>query len=121
MVIERRKYARIEIELPVKYNMEDKPGEPKSAKTLNISAEGLCLLSDEKLEAGKKVTIDLDLVDNKPVVNLKAQVVWSAQREDLHAFANGIKIENIPKSSDKARFLQCYSNKLQEKIAKLQS
>jgi len=92
----------------------------KHSKTKNISAEGICFESNEKLEEALYVNLEVDLLDSKSPVRLVGEIRWSSKiktkdpKETRHL--NGVKLIDIAKS-DEGRFLKYYCDKMVEKLA----
>ncbi len=117
---DRRRYPRFELKIDARYRIMDSKERFKSGTTRNISAEGICFVSDRKLAIGTRLCLEVDLKDGKEAVCLIGEVRWSAKREGAgmgkEQYLNGIKLVDIPKS-DEGRFLKYYCDKIVEKLS----
>jgi c-di-GMP-binding flagellar brake protein YcgR len=57
--------------------------------TFDISAEGVCVVTDEPLPAGKVINLQFFVPSSAQPVQIEAEVVWS--REDAGAWALGLR------------------------------
>jgi len=101
-VIEKRRYIRLPFETEVKYRLADSKDERlETAKSSNISPEGLCLRFKKSVEKGALLHIEITLQE-LPAFSIKGEVVWANTKgNDTTA---GIKILDINKN-EKNRFL----------------
>ncbi len=75
---ERRKFVRLNITCDIDYKVLDfKPPLADKTRTKNISAGGICLIANEKINPGSILEVDFNLPDKKPVIKSKARVVWT--------------------------------------------
>lgn len=102
---DQRRCLRFSIELAAVYK---KPGEDdfSNAVTLDISATGICFVSDEELEPGLELMMKIQLPPNETVV-LKTQVIWvkSLFGSGAHEFRVGVKIME-PIQFDESKFVK---------------
>jgi CheY-like chemotaxis protein len=74
MVRERRRYFRLDVELPVILDFGD--GTPQSLVTTNVSEGGLAIRSGQRLPAGTRVKIKLALPNDRPL-ECRGEIAWS--------------------------------------------
>lgn len=86
---ERRVFPRFPISLP----LECLGGKIK-AKTINISAQGLGIITEESLSQAGTIDINLSVPDNNEKISLEGEVVWFQPTSD-GKYRNGIKL-NAP-------------------------
>ena len=88
-----RESKRVAIQLKGNYRVEGS-GFPFAVMTVvNISHTGICFQSDQKIEPGKYV--DLNIVfENRGQIILFAKVVWSNQVYGAEVFSTGVQIMN---------------------------
>lgn len=87
---ERRRFVRIEANIPVKYNLSLKPDGTNAVKTTDISIGGVCITLSEKLSPKQRLAVEIDLPDtNKGPVFAKGQVAWIKEAEPVSV--NGIR------------------------------
>ena len=116
-MIERRKYPRFELKLDAKYKVMTDEEVYKLGKTRNISAEGICFESDEKLDKRVHVNLEVDLGDSSSPVSIIGEIRWSKEMKDAKKrYVNGVKLINVPES-DEARFLKYYCDRMVEKLS----
>jgi c-di-GMP-binding flagellar brake protein YcgR len=88
---DKRKHPRIKLNVPVKYKvinqteeamalLEQKRG-PLAGKSMDVSAEGLCLLTEHELTPGDILKIEVNLPSEGQALRAFSEVVWSAQQE----------------------------------------
>jgi hypothetical protein len=119
-MIERRKYPRFELKVDAKYRIVDSEEILKYGTTRNISAEGLCFESDERLGVGVLIELEVDLKDKMPPVSFIGEIRWfqefNAPGLKQKRFVNGVKLINIPQS-DEGRFLKYYCDMMVQKLS----
>lgn len=123
-MIERRKYARLKIEISAKYRIighKNKAGE--SAECSNISPEGLCLLfrGNVDIASGNRLEIEIGLPGSKPFIMI-GEVIWlksaeAAKGKAAGALRAGIKILEIH-NHDENRFLLQLCDRMVQKLNK---
>lgn len=72
---ERRTGKRSDIELAASFGTGDDPRPERDAKINNISPQGFCFVSADKLRVGEDVEVSVDL-DTQEQVILNVKVVW---------------------------------------------
>jgi hypothetical protein len=89
-------------ELTTKVNLQYKnpPPDPSVKKqfkglTKNISAGGLCFLSDYRLEQGDGLYIDLFLPNEPKPISMEGEVKWSKPKEDGLSFYTGVQLTKV--------------------------
>lgn len=70
-----------------------KTGKTQRWLTRNISADGLCLVTDESVERGTQLEIELKLHDFPTPLVIKAQVAWIMNGIQLPAPDEGLNVE----------------------------
>jgi hypothetical protein len=74
---ERRSFARFPVKVILKYLNLNLPQEAHT-QTLNISAEGICLVAKEVIEAETPLDIWLQMPDNGEQIYVKGKVAWAS-------------------------------------------
>ena len=101
-IIERRKYIRLPFETKVKYKTDLSKGENlQTAKSSNISPEGMCIICGQPIERGTRLYIEIT-VSELPPCSLRGEVIWTKKKGDDNMV--GIKLLDIDKD-EKTRFL----------------
>ena len=122
-MVERRKYARLNIEATVKYRVtgqRQKNAEP--AKCSNISPEGLCFTFENTssyIKIGTKLDIEIAIKDCKPFCTTGV-VIWMKDSRakagdsgsELRAGVKILKIHN----EDESRFLLQLCDRMVQKL-----
>ncbi|GAG39662.1 unnamed protein product [marine sediment metagenome] len=109
---ERRSTDRLNLSLEVKYSLN---GKTDDVKTVDISAKGIRLLMDEKIEKGTAMRLDIKLPGQKRLVKASAAVVWTAESKEDEKFSakrlfnTGIKFHSFQKNGEKQLFDFIYS------------
>ena len=81
-------------------------GRVQRALTKDVSGHGACLVTDDRLEAGTPLEVEIKLPDHPVPVRCLAEVVWSTSRLDVQGQAEtGIKFVSIG-SKDHAHIMQ---------------
>jgi len=122
-MVERRKYARLNIEAAVKYRVigqRQKNAEP--AKCNNISPEGLCLTfknASSHIKIGTRLDIEIAIKDCKPFCMI-GEVIWlkGSRRkagDSGSGLKTGVKILEIH-NEDESRFLLELCDRMVQKL-----
>lgn len=105
---ERRSAERLDASLEVKYFINGKSADVKS---VDISAKGIKLTLDEKIEKGVLLRLEIKIPDSGHVVRANGEVAWSREAvEDETAsggkrfFNTGIKFIKVNKTDEKKLF-----------------
>ncbi len=91
MLVEKRVYPRVSINVPVNYQViEDQneikevlrgTGKDKNSHTLNVSLGGLYLVVDHILEKGRILRLGMSLPGISHLITAFAEVVWSNESD----------------------------------------
>ena len=102
---EKRAHMRFPARMPINYTLACGPinyalacgptaiDDKSNAKTNDISAEGLGLLTDEELVPGESIQICMQMVDNNEKILVRGKVVWSTMIEP-GTYRVGLKLED---------------------------
>ena len=77
---ERRRFVRLDTRLDLAYTILPS-GQAKQSLTKNVSAGGICLISDQALPPGTRLQVALKLPGREQSVNAIAEVVWNEPYE----------------------------------------
>jgi len=66
-----------------------------SGLTKNISAGGICFVSDYRLERGDVLLIDLFLPNEAKAIAMEGEVKWSKAKENGISFYTGVQITKV--------------------------
>jgi len=96
--VERRKYPRLNIDIPIEYYRIDEPAGSRG-RTLNISEGGLLIYSSERMEIGQRLRLRLflNMVSELSSIELLSEVVWVEIRidKDLGDYRTGVRFVDI--------------------------
>lgn len=92
---EKRVYPRVEVSLRVKYKLIDDPKElgnilkdgkkDMDAQTMDISLDGMYLVSDQPLKKGNLIRLDIPLGEKGGTLATFAEVMWATgPKSGLH-------------------------------------
>ncbi len=111
---ERRKYRRLNINLPVRYKLLNKPSERKNVESVNISAGGtrLILHLNTPVEIGDKMDMFIYFPTKVEPIRAQAEVKWKRDYcdEKMKGYEVGVEYKDIS-IEDKveiARFIHEY-------------
>jgi c-di-GMP-binding flagellar brake protein YcgR len=76
---EKRRFIRFKIALKVSYICQKDPRVEKAAVTKDVSASGMQLLTEERLESGEKLDLKIFIPKALNPVHIKGIVVWSKE------------------------------------------
>lgn len=86
---ERRVYPRIALKIPVIFRVLDDQEEIKSVielrkkekhgHTLDVSLGGLCVVTDQPLQEGSILSLEITIPDVTKTLKAMAEVVWSSE------------------------------------------
>jgi len=103
---ERRNAERLNVSLAVKYCEN---GKCSNAKSLDISASGIKLLLDEKIEKGTPLKLEIKLPEEKRNIKTRGEVVWTKEISEKdtsgkRVFNTGIKFSDSQPADEKRLF-----------------
>ncbi|NTV51688.1 MAG: PilZ domain-containing protein [Candidatus Firestonebacteria bacterium] len=88
---DKRKHPRIKVNIPVKYKVINQTEEamallehkrsPMDASSVDVSAEGLCLLTPHELSRGDILKIEVNLPSESQALRAFSEVVWTTPQE----------------------------------------
>jgi len=90
-------YAKVDV------HSAEKPTKPKVLKChgvcKNISAEGLCFVSEKKLKKGEKLDLEFYIADSDSPIHMQGNVRWSKKAPETQAtysqYDTGLKLTTI--------------------------
>ncbi len=89
---ERRAFTRFSVKILLRYLNLNLTG-AAHAQTQNVSAKGICLVTNEDLAAETPLDIWLQMPDNGEQMYVKGKVVWSNMVEP-NKYRVGVNLEN---------------------------
>jgi hypothetical protein len=89
---DRRIFARIPISLPIRFLAYGQEKECM-AKTVDISANGIGLVCEEKLSPQTSLEMWLELPENRSPFYTRGEVIWSHPSADRAEYRTGVHLE----------------------------
>lgn len=116
---EKRRFIRFEIALKVYYYVQRDPKTEKTGITRDVSAGGMQLVTQEKLETGSKVELKLFAPEAPNPIHLVGIVLWSNEITDAKkpSYSSGIEFGDV-EEDNKNTFLKFLCDLMYEKIGK---
>lgn len=90
---DRRLFTRIEVRLPLRFKDSSNNGREGIAETVNISANGLGLVTKESIVIKSSLEIWLYMPDHHQPFHTKGEVVWSLPLGGVNLKRIGIRLE----------------------------
>jgi len=100
---ERRKFVRLNINVEINYSIIPHE-EQQETGTKNISAGGICMVSDKPLSIGDTLQLEIKLPEDPPSIQVKGKAVWVKQfiaTEKHESFDIGVEFINISEENRK--------------------
>ena len=113
---EKRQFIRFDIALKVAYIVQKDPKIERIGTTRDVSAQGMQLLTSDKLEPGDKIDFKIFVPEALNPSHMKGNVVWSRELEHpkSHSYSAGIDFGKI-EEDNKNTFLRFLCNLMYEK------
>lgn len=104
---EKRRFIRFDIALKVAYILQKEPKIEKLGTTKDVSAGGIQLLTNDKMDPGDKIDLKVFVPEALNPVHLKGIVVWSEDFESHKglSYSSGIDFVKI-EEDNKNTFLK---------------
>lgn len=114
---EKRRFIRFDIALKVSYIIRKEPKIEKSGTTKDVSAQGMQLLTEDKMETGDKVDLKIFVPEALNPAHMRGIVVWSKESgiAKKRSYSSGINFEKI-EEDNKNTFLKFLCNLMYAKI-----
>lgn len=101
MMLERRKHSRIDADLKIVWAKTDKQAIDNTALSKNISEGGICIIVDEKINAGEILNLKINL-SSKNTIQIQGKTAWVSEFPMIHGekceekYVIGIEFINMP-------------------------
>lgn len=107
--IEKRKHRRVLVVRPIKGRVKTSKVAQESdfgVHLMNISLSGAQIYSNQTMEIGDQVSLELPSLEANPTVIYEGTIVWVHKNpmKSMGRFAYGLRFENI--AGEKAKFLE---------------
>ncbi len=118
---EKRRFIRFALSSKIDYIVQKEPKVEKMGMTKNVSAEGMQLLTEEKLDTGKKIDFKIFTPDALNPVHLNGRILWSKEisKGEKLSYCSGIEFGKI-EEDNKTTFLKYLCDMMYKKIGKLE-
>jgi hypothetical protein len=107
--IEKRKHRRVLVVRPIKGRISDSNVTQKSDfgfHLMNISLSGAQIYSNQTMEIGDKISLELPSLEANPTVIYNGKIVWVHKNpmKSMGRFAYGVDFETL--TEEKTKFLE---------------
>jgi N-acetyl-anhydromuramyl-L-alanine amidase AmpD len=89
--LEKRTYPRFPVNVPLSYT-DANSNNTRYAQTHDISAQGLCIVTNEELPVGGCLGICFQMMDNGEQIYRRGKVIWSGSA-DYNKYKIGVQLE----------------------------
>ena len=111
---ERRQTKRVNIVLPAWLDLSGQEEGLAAASTININAQGICLVVDKKLDLGQVVPLEI-VLPTREKITVTIKVIWVREVDKSNPlekeFRMGVKIVD-EKNPVNAKFIEFYTTQL---------
>lgn len=114
---EKRRFIRFEIALKANYIVQKEKKIEKTGITKDVSAGGMRLLTEEKLETGSRLEFKIFIPEALNPVHLNGVVLWSRERTsgNTPSYGAGIEFGQV-EEDNKNTFLRFLCDLMYKKI-----
>ncbi len=108
VIEERRRFIRLEVPVELKYVVEDDPSQMRRhVATKDLSCDGLRFISEQKIDEGAFLDINLTIPGANNPVHIKGRAIWAKKTssEDTAPFEVGVEFTQI-EEDNKNTFLK---------------
>ncbi len=93
-ILNYRKYARVEVNLPIQLVLQ---GQTAKAYLSNVSEEGSNLIAEKSIPVGTTMEFDMHLPDMQEPTHVRADVLWTrpVQDQGQAMYAHGLLYNRI--------------------------
>lgn len=122
--IERRKFIRFDFDASIKFKLSESSNVDKSmeAKAKNLSAEGLCIVTEKEIPRDRNIELNIFLPGKKRAVRVHGKIIWThrvkgADKSAAGTFESGIKLYTVDKD-DENTLLRYYCDRMVDNLSK---
>ncbi|MDD5680044.1 MAG: PilZ domain-containing protein [Candidatus Omnitrophica bacterium] len=108
MAEERRRFVRLEVPIEIKYVVDEDPNQVrKRVATKDLSCDGLRFISEQKVDEGALLDLNLTVPGANNPVHIKGKTIWAKKlsTEDTAPFEVGVEFVQI-EEDNKNTFLK---------------
>jgi hypothetical protein len=123
MVHERRRFIRFDLDTNVKFRFFDNIDENIKGKAKNLSAEGVCIVTEKEIPKDRDIELDIFLPGKKGPARVHGKVIWThkIKRADKvlpDRYEAGIKLYTVDKD-DKNTLLKYYCERMVDNLSQI--
>ncbi len=120
---ERRRFIRFDLDTNIKFGFFEDIGIDANmkGKAKNLSAEGVCIVTEKEIPRGKNIELDISLPGRKRPIRVHGKVVWAhkikgVDKNMVDRFETGIKLYTIEKD-DENTLLKYYCERMVDNLS----
>ena len=120
---ERRRFIRFDLDTSVKFRFFDgiNVGDNIKGKAKNLSAEGVCVVTEREVPRDKDVELDVSLPGKKKAVRVHGKVMWvhrvkAPGKKFPDRYEAGVKLYTIDKD-DENTLLKYYCERMVDSLS----
>ncbi len=119
---ERRRFARFDLGASVKYRFFDNIDDNMKGKAKNLSAEGVCIVTERELARERDIELDISLPGKKRPVRVKGKIAWTHEIKGVDKsfparYEAGIKLYTVDKN-DENSLLKYYCEQVVDNLSR---
>lgn len=120
---ERRRFIRFDLDTNIKFRFFEgmSVNESIKGKAKNLSAEGVCIVTQKEIPGNKNIELDISLPGKKRPVRIHGRVVWThrvkgADKNMPDRFESGIKLYTVDED-DENTLLKYYCERMVDNLS----
>lgn len=120
---ERRRFIRFDLDTNIKFRFFDgmNINESMKGKAKNLSAEGVCIVTEKEIPRNKNIELDISLPGKKRPVRIHGKVIWTHRIKGVDKnmsdrFEAGIKLYTVDKD-DENTLLKYYCERMVDNLS----
>lgn len=119
---ERRRFIRFDLDTNIKFKFFESIdiGESIKGKSKNLSAEGVCIVTEKEIPRNKNIELDISLPGKKRPVKIHGKVMWTHKIKSVDKklpshYEAGIKLYTVDKD-DENSLLRYYCERMVDNL-----
>ena len=121
--IERRRFIRFDLDTNIKFRIFDDLHIEENIKTKakNLSAEGVCIVTEKNFPVNKNIELEISLPGRKRPVKVRGKIIWSQKIKGggkgiKDHYESGIRLFMIDKD-DETSLLKYYCERMVDNLS----
>lgn len=120
---ERRRFMRFDLDTNVKFRFFDNIDENIKGKAKNLSAEGVCIVTEKEIPKDRDIELDISLPGRKGPVRVRGKVIWTHKIKRVDKilpdrYEAGIKLYTVDKD-DENTLLKYYYERMVNNLSQI--